>query len=279
MLQKYSLNDIWHLASNYFEEDKMQKSWHAIVNFLDKNHTDAWINKNNELPEIEVKKYMFLLDKLKYGMPMYRAKKCKYFWKDEFFISPYTLEPRPETECIIETAISFKDIFSKKIENSKESNPLCILDVGTGTGCILLSLLKEFPNSYGVGVDISEFVLNTARYNAEKLNIDRCAFTLDLYSRNQESRIPEKFDLIVSNPPYVCEEIDHATKFDPISAVFCDDPTVILQNMPLKNEGILLCEVPIYLKEKYEERFKKNYKWHKTSHPNIIIFEYINYLI
>jgi release factor glutamine methyltransferase len=78
------------------------------------------------------------------------------FWKSRFYLTPETLEPRPDTETLIETAIDGEP-------------PRMILDLGTGTGCILLSLLQEFPTATGIGIDLSEEACQTARANAERL--------------------------------------------------------------------------------------------------------------
>ena len=100
-----------------------------------------------------------------------------------------TLIPRPETELLIE----------KLIEIYKYKN-IDILDVGTGTGCILISLLSELKNSFGVGIDISKSALKIANQNAKKNEvINRAKFIL----KSIESNYDKKFDLIVSNPPYV----------------------------------------------------------------------------
>ncbi|QEK38697.1 methyltransferase domain-containing protein [Candidatus Cytomitobacter primus] len=293
MCEEYSLSDIWDMAINYFDEDARQKSWYVIVSFLGKNHTDAWINKDKPLPRYELEKCLNLLDKLKYKIPLHRIMKKRFFWKDEFFVSPYTLEPRPETEAIIEISMNYK--------SETVFKPKTILDIGTGTGCILLSLLKEHKDAYGIGVDISTFVLDTAKQNAENLKISNCDFVLQRFGESEEVSMNSisdnyidgsnhyfaayennvlagrTFDLIVSNPPYVNTEIDYATKFDPIVAVFHDEPTRITNKLPLAENGVFLCEVPKYLMQSYEECFKTHYKWHKSGHPEILIFEYSNF--
>lgn len=111
------------------------------------------------------------------------------FWKSRFYLSPETLEPRPDTETLIETALDGK-------------SPRRILDLGTGTGCILLSLLQEFPNASGIGVDISAGACHTAEQNAERLGLGNRA-TFITGSWLDPLPASSKFDLIVSNPPYI----------------------------------------------------------------------------
>ena len=113
----------------------------------------------------------------------------KEFWSEDFIVNQATLIPRPETELLIYKAIDF---FKNKRIN--------ILDIGTGTGCILLSILKELNFSRGTGIDISSKAIETAEINSKNLNLfSRTKFKVfDLNKYNAG-----KYDLIVSNPPYI----------------------------------------------------------------------------
>lgn len=125
--------------------------------------------------------------------PLSRILGVRGFWKEIFFLSPFTLDPRPETEGLVEHALSF---FSHKPSPGK------ILDLGTGTGCLLLSLLAEFPTAWGLGIDIQEGAIATAQKNTTHLNLSERALFL---VGNWMDMISEEFffDLIVSNPPYI----------------------------------------------------------------------------
>lgn len=125
--------------------------------------------------------------------PLSRILGVRGFWKEVFFLSPFTLDPRPETEGVIEWALSF---FSQKPPPQK------IIDLGTGTGCLLLSLLQEFPTAWGVGVDCQEGAILTAQKNAAHLQLTaRSSFVVgDWMSMLLKGA---SFDLIVSNPPYI----------------------------------------------------------------------------
>ena len=113
----------------------------------------------------------------------------KEFWSENFYINHFTLVPRPETELLIYKVIN--------IFNNKSIN---ILDIGTGSGCILLSLLKELNTSMGTGIDISRKAIETAKINSKNLNlVNRARFKIcDLNKYNIG-----KYDLIISNPPYI----------------------------------------------------------------------------
>ena len=113
----------------------------------------------------------------------------KEFWSKKFFVNKDTLIPRPETELLVDKLVTF---FKKK--------RISILDIGTGTGCIILSLLSELKNSTGIAVDISSKAIKTAKKNASKFKLsDRIKFL----NKPFENFYSKKFDLIVSNPPYI----------------------------------------------------------------------------
>ena len=165
----------------------------------------------------------------------------KEFWSEEFFTNKYTLVPRPETELLIYKIV---DIFKNKRIN--------ILDIGTGTGCILLSLLKELYNSRGVGVDISSEAIKIAKANSKNLKLVNRAkfkkFEIDNYTLG-------KYDLIISNPPYIpSKDIKKLSKdiinFEPKEALDGGPDGLDLikkviykSNILLKRNGILALEI------------------------------------
>ena len=113
----------------------------------------------------------------------------KEFWSQNFYVNRDTLIPRPETEILIYKIIK---LFSNKRIN--------ILDIGTGSGCILLSILKELRYSKGIGIDISARTIKAAKFNAGKMNLsNRSKFKVF----NIDQFYGGKYDLIVSNPPYI----------------------------------------------------------------------------
>ena len=124
--------------------------------------------------------------------PVSRILGRKEFWTLSLTVTPDVLVPRPETETVIEAALG--TLLPLKLEK------LRILDIGTGSGALLLALLRELPNASGVGTDISATALDVARANAEHNELSaRCSFVLcDIAAGVQGA-----FDLIVSNPPYV----------------------------------------------------------------------------
>jgi release factor glutamine methyltransferase len=128
------------------------------------------------------------------GEPVARILGVKEFWGLPLSLTPATLVPRPDTETIVEAAL---EILRAACERDRT---LRIADIGTGSGAILLALLSEAPNAWGVGTDISEAALRTARTNARQLGLaPRTAFVACDYA----TALSGAFDLIISNPPYI----------------------------------------------------------------------------
>jgi len=146
-------------------------------------------NFNLNISDKNKKKYNFAIRRRANGEPLAYIIGKKEFWSEDFFVNCSTLVPRPETELLI-----------YKTKNYFKNKSINILDVGTGSGCILLSILKELPLSRGTGIDILPKAIQTAKNNSKKLKLfHRSKFKLidiDKYNLG-------KFDLIVSNPPYV----------------------------------------------------------------------------
>lgn len=126
------------------------------------------------------------------GAPLWRILGAREFWGLSFALSPGTLEPRPDSETLIEAALSH--LAPRRHER------LRALDLGTGTGCLLIAALREFPQATGLGIDLSPDAVATATGNAARNGVaERAAFR----QGNWTAGIDERFDLILSNPPYI----------------------------------------------------------------------------
>jgi release factor glutamine methyltransferase len=148
------------------------------------------LNPKELLNSEQVETFKNLIERRRRKEPVAYLINKKEFWKDEFFVNKDVLIPRPDTELIIEQVLK---IYSK-------DSQLQVLDIGTGSGCILLSILKERPNFYGTGIDISKKSINVSKLNAKQLNLtSRVKF---FHSSVDNFKIG-KYDLIVSNPPYI----------------------------------------------------------------------------
>lgn len=177
-----------------------------LLNYSSINKKIISLNKINP-DEINLNLFNNLfLERLK-RKPLSKIINRKYFWKSEFYVNTFVLDPRPETELIIEEALRiFKD----------KTKPLKILDIGTGSGCIAISLAKEFKNSKITAIDISSNALKVAKKN---VILNNCQDQIHL-QLIEFDKIKKKFDLIVSNPPYLtrseylnCEE--EITRYEP----------------------------------------------------------------
>jgi len=145
------------------------------------------------------------------GKPIAYLLKKKDFWKYEFFVNKDVLIPRPDTEILVEQVLRL----------TKNKNKLNLLDIGVGSGCILLSILKEKKNFYGTGIDISNKSLNICNINTHKLGLTN---RVKLFKSDVDNFNYGKYDLIISNPPYIkkydlkCLEKD-VVNFEPKKAL------------------------------------------------------------
>ena len=157
---------------------------------IKKNREYLILNPNLRLNINQYKNFKKLLQARSFGKPIAYILGKKDFWNYKFEISKGVLIPRPDTEIIIEQVLK---IYRNKSKCS-------ILDIGTGSGCIILSLLKEKSHFYGTGIDISEKCINISQINALKLSVTNRVkfFKSDIDNFNYG-----KYDLIISNPPYI----------------------------------------------------------------------------
>jgi len=113
------------------------------------------------------------------------------FWSLSFAVTPATLDPRPDSETLVGAVLG---------EIGDRAQPLSIIDLGTGTGCLLLALLSELPQATGIGIDLSREAIEVAQHNAMALGLaSRATFIRDDWARN----VDEPFDVVISNPPYI----------------------------------------------------------------------------
>ena len=159
---------------------------------LKSNRLDLVLKKNQNINLEEEQLFNQLLDQRKNNEPIAYIIKNKSFWNEDYYIASGALIPRPETEILIE-------MICKRISNDKKS--LNILDIGCGSGCLLISLLREFSKSRGVGLEISKEAVNICKTNINKYNLNHRAKLI--HGDMNKITIVNKFDIIVSNPPYL----------------------------------------------------------------------------
>jgi len=160
-----------------------------LSKILKKNREKILINLDKKICHKSLLKYKELIIRRSQNEPVAYLLKEKEFWSKNFFVSPDTLIPRPETELMVE-----------KLVNIYKEKKISILDMGTGSGCILVSLLSELQKSEGIGIDISNKALLIAQKNSKRHKVQN---KIKFLNKSIDSEFNQKFDLIVSNPPYI----------------------------------------------------------------------------
>lgn len=200
-------------------------------------------NLNRNISESELKTYQELIIRRADREPMSHILGKRAFWDWEFKVTKETLDPRPDSEAVIEAILK---IFPDKLRD------LDILELGIGTGCLIISALKLYPNSHGEGVDINKKTIDVAKENAETLEVDD---RIKIYKSDWFSEVKGSFDLIISNPPYIPESqlktLEKEVKlYEPKRALTSgkeglDDYRKISQNVYnyLKKSGYLVLEI------------------------------------
>ena len=155
-----------------------------------KNKEFIILNLNKKIKKRDLDYFDNLIQERAKSKPIAQIIKKKDFWKYEFIVNNNVLIPRPDTEILIEQTLKLV----------KNKNRLQILDIGIGSGCILMSILKEKKNFIGTGIDISNKSLQISKVNGQKLRINN---RLRLFKSNIDNFNTGKYDLIVSNPPYI----------------------------------------------------------------------------
>jgi release factor glutamine methyltransferase len=231
---------------------------------INKDRKYIFLNSKENLKQKYLKNFNNLIQRRRKGEPIAYLINKKEFWKKSFYVDQNVLIPRPDTELIVEQVLK---LFLK-------SSKLQVLDIGTGSGCILLSLLKEMPNCYGIGIDISKKSINISKYNAKMLQL---ANKVKFYQSDVDNFKIGKYDLIVSNPPYIevsCLRYleNDVINFEPKLALnggidgfskirkVIDKATVLI-----KKNGKLVLEIGFNQKNKVQEMLKgKGFYINKT---------------
>jgi len=209
------------------------------------------VNRDSEVSEINIEKFFKALEKLKIFEPIQYIIGKTEFFSLPFFVNQHTLIPRPETEELV-------DLIIKNKKRAAHNSPMpTILDIGTGSGCIAISLAKNLPNSNVSALDFSEEAIKIARKNAALNNVEVDFFLKDILSAEN---LPRQYDAIVSNPPYV-REVEkkmmqqNVLGHEPHSALFVSDqdPLLFYRKISqiaitsLKPNGWLYFEINEYL--------------------------------
>ena len=181
------------LGSNILKECKIPSfildSEILLSKTLNKSREEILTNLNQKIEHHDILVFKDYIVRRSKNEPVAYILKEKEFWSKKFYVTKDTLIPRPETELLVD-----------KILHEYKKKRISILDIGTGSGCILLSLLSNMKHSIGIGIDISKEAIKIARKNALKHNLLN---QVKFYNKSLEIIYDKKFDVIVSNPPYI----------------------------------------------------------------------------
>ena len=245
------------ILKNNFIKSSLLDSELLISKAINKNREYIILNLDKEIKEDDYLNFQRLVTERSQGKPMAYLIGKKYFWKYEFEIDGDVLIPRPDTELIIEQVLKIY----------KNKNRINFLDVGVGSGAILLSILKEKKGFLGTGIDISNNCLNICKKNAYKLEVYE---RVKLFKSNIDNFTKGKYDLIISNPPYIkkldLNKLDKDVKdFEPELALnggldgLSEIRKVIEKSTELiKKNGKLIIEIAFNQKNEVKKILKDN---------------------
>ena len=217
------------------------------------NDKDIYVDKDKELNKKEQSLIKEFIDKKKEGVPLDYILNLTKFYENDFYVDSRVLIPRPETEILVDYI------------NNNFSSSLKVLDAGTGSGCIGISIALKNSNFDVYGSDCSEDALNVALINKNNLNVDN--FSL-VHADWLASFKKESFDLIVTNPPYITDQDPHLEnlKHEPNKALVAKDNglgdirlIVEQSNEVLKRGGMLILEHGYQQQEEVENILKMNH--------------------
>ena len=161
-----------------------------LSSVLKKSKNHLLLNSSIKIDEDKIDTFNKLVERRKKREPIAYILKQKDFWKSTFYVDRNVLIPRPDTEILIEEILY----------NYSKNQKLSVLDIGTGSGCIIISILKDRPNFKGTAIDVCKNALNVAKYNAK---IHQLENRIKFYKSSVDNFFKDKYDLVISNPPYI----------------------------------------------------------------------------
>jgi release factor glutamine methyltransferase len=228
LLKSYKSTFLQELSTLYDEKEIESFFYIVLESFHNKKRIDLALNPEMEMDAVQLLRWESVLSDLKKEKPIQYILGETEFYGLPFLVNENTLIPRPETEELVEWIISNNE--GLRQAQSDKSAKLKILDIGTGSGCISISLAKNLPDAQVTAIDVSEKALATAYKNAE---INKVEVKFILENILETEVLDEKYDIIVSNPPYVRnlekEEIKpNVLEYEPHLALFVEDNDALL---------------------------------------------------
>ena len=236
----YKTNDCLKLSKNNIPPINERKI--ILKNILQQSDESITSNLEKYLEAKDINTYKRFIIRRLNREPLAQIIKNKNFWKNNFFINNSCLVPRFDSEVIIEAVI-------KTFKNKQQK--LNILDIGTGSGCLIISLLNEYKKSFGVGIDTSVRALQAANVNKIKMSQKN---RLRLINSSYKKYDPTDFDIIVANPPYISKDeinkiSEEVKNFEPLRALYAQSnglkhyKEIILKLQNPKKKQIIFFEI------------------------------------
>lgn len=250
LLKNYKTTLLQELSSLY-DAQEIESFFYLILEcFHNKKRIDLALDPDMEMDAMQLLRWESVLAELKKEKPIQYILGETEFYGLPFLVNENTLIPRPETEELVEWII-------KSTKYKIQSTKLRILDIGTGSGCIAISLAKNIPNAEVSAIDVSDKALATAKKNAE---INKVEVNFILKNILETEELEGQFDIIVSNPPYVrnlekAEIKPNVLEYEPHLALFVEDTDALLfyrkiaqlAQKNLSENGMLFFEINQYL--------------------------------
>jgi release factor glutamine methyltransferase len=249
LLKKYRASFIEKLTPLYDVMEAESFFNIALQELKGWKRVDLALNPEAEISDDEIEKWDDVLQQLEKQRPIQYIFRSTHFYGLDFNVNESTLIPRPETEELVEWIIT----------ENQDNGKIKILDIGTGSGCIAISLAKNLPDAQVFAIDVSADALAVAKSNAELNKVEITFIQQDILA---VENLPEQFDIIVSNPPYVrnLEKVEikqNVLDYEPHLALFVDDndalifyrKIALLAKANLPQNGRLYFEINQYLGE------------------------------
>lgn len=236
-------------------EDANLDAWLLLEYVSGISRSWYFVHEDEEVSENEIEKYQMLIEKRGKHIPLQQLTKEAYFYGMKFFVNENVLIPRQDTEVLVEQVLNL----------SKGKEKLKLLDMCTGSGCILLALLANLKQASGTGVDLSEKALEVAQKNGRELGIEVSWIQSNLFDK-----VSGSYDIIVSNPPYIETSVieglmDEVKLYEPRMALdgtedglFFYREITMQAGKYLKNNGILAFEIGYNQGKAVSEFMKEN---------------------
>ncbi|MGO3184341.1 MAG: peptide chain release factor N(5)-glutamine methyltransferase [Aequorivita sp.] len=247
-------NNFQKALSELYPSEEIQSFFNILSEkYLKLSRVQIALNPDREISEEGIDKFKTALIRLKNNEPIQYILGDTEFFGLPFKVNQHTLIPRPETEELVEFILSDKKLIIQK------SSLITVLDIGTGSGCIAVSLAKNLTQANVSALDISEETLKIAEENASLNKVEVDFFQVDILKAKS---LPQLYDVVVSNPPYVRElekklMQQNVLKYEPNAALYVSDEDPLLfyrvisrlASTHLKPEGKLFFEINEYLAE------------------------------